>query len=72
MKTTQQTEIKTNWEETIESFDQLDLKPDLLRGIYGNFPLLKSLLLYFKVMVSLNLPLSNPREFFLFLRPKIP
>jgi len=30
-----QTEIKTNWEETVESFDQLDLKADLLRGIYG-------------------------------------
>ena len=29
------TEIKTNWEETVESFDQLDLKADLLRGIYG-------------------------------------
>jgi len=28
-------EITTNWEETVESFDQLDLKPDLLRGIYG-------------------------------------
>jgi translation initiation factor 4A len=30
-----QTEIQTNWEETVESFDQLDLKADLLRGIYG-------------------------------------
>jgi len=29
------TEIKTNWEETVETFDQLDLKADLLRGIYG-------------------------------------
>ena len=34
-KQEQQTEIKTNWEETVESFDQLNLKPDLLRGIYG-------------------------------------
>jgi len=33
-----QTEIKTNWEETVESFDQLDLKADLLRGIYGSYP----------------------------------
>jgi translation initiation factor 4A len=31
----EQTEIKTNWEETVESFDQLDLKADLVRGIYG-------------------------------------
>jgi len=28
-------EIKSNWEETVETFDQLDLKPDLIRGIYG-------------------------------------
>jgi len=27
-------EIKSNWEETVETFDQLDLKPDLIRGIY--------------------------------------
>lgn len=35
MEQKEQTEIKTNWEETVESFDQLNLKPDLLRGIYG-------------------------------------
>lgn len=29
------TEIKTNWEESVDSFDALDLKPDLIRGIYG-------------------------------------
>jgi len=28
-------EIQSNWEETVDSFDALDLKPDLLRGIYG-------------------------------------
>jgi len=28
-------EIKSNWEETVDSFDALDLKPDLVRGIYG-------------------------------------
>jgi translation initiation factor 4A len=28
-------EIKSNWEETVDSFDALDLKPDLIRGIYG-------------------------------------
>jgi len=35
MESQNQTEIQTNWEETVESFDQLDLKADLLRGIYG-------------------------------------
>lgn len=35
MDTKNQSEITSNWEETVESFDQLDLKPDLLRGIYG-------------------------------------
>jgi translation initiation factor 4A len=35
MESQPQTEIQTNWEETVESFDQLDLKADLLRGIYG-------------------------------------
>jgi len=29
------TEIQSNWEETVDSFDALDLKADLLRGIYG-------------------------------------
>lgn len=28
-------EIKTNWTESIENFDDLSIKPDLLRGIYG-------------------------------------
>lgn len=27
--------LETNWNETIESFDDLQLKKDLLRGIYG-------------------------------------
>lgn len=31
----EETEIKTNWEESVDSFDALDLKPDLIRGIYG-------------------------------------
>jgi translation initiation factor 4A len=35
MENKDQTEIQTNWEETVDSFDQLDLKADLLRGIYG-------------------------------------
>jgi len=35
MENKNQSEITSNWEETVESFDQLDLKPDLLRGIYG-------------------------------------
>ena len=32
----EENEIKTNWEESVDSFDALDLKPDLIRGIYGN------------------------------------
>jgi translation initiation factor 4A len=28
-------EITTNWEETTETFDELDLKEELLRGIYA-------------------------------------
>jgi translation initiation factor 4A len=28
-------DMETNWNETIETFDELDLKKDLLRGIYG-------------------------------------
>jgi len=31
----EENEIKTNWEESVDSFDALDLKPDLIRGIYG-------------------------------------
>eukprot|EP01015_Nassula_variabilis_P036245 TRINITY_DN92_c0_g1_i5.p1 TRINITY_DN92_c0_g1~~TRINITY_DN92_c0_g1_i5.p1 ORF type:complete len:396 (-),score=109.22 TRINITY_DN92_c0_g1_i5:123-1310(-) len=30
-----QTELVSNWDKTIDSFDELDLKPDLIRGIYG-------------------------------------
>lgn len=28
-------EIESNWEEKVDSFDELHLKEDLLRGIYG-------------------------------------
>ena len=28
-------DISCNWDETIESFDALDLKEDLLKGIYA-------------------------------------
>lgn len=28
-------EITSNWDESVDSFDALDLKPDLIRGIYG-------------------------------------
>ena len=31
----QGTEMVSNWDETVETFDDLNLKPDLLRGIYG-------------------------------------
>jgi translation initiation factor 4A len=29
------TDIETNWNESVDSFDDLNLKEDLLRGIYG-------------------------------------
>ena len=28
-------EMESNWTETVETFDELSLKKDLLRGIYG-------------------------------------
>ena len=28
-------EIETNWDQVIDNFDAMDLKPDLLRGIYA-------------------------------------
>jgi len=31
------TDIETNWSESVDSFDDLNLKEDLLRGIYGNY-----------------------------------
>jgi len=27
--------METNWNETVETFDELNLKQDLLRGIYA-------------------------------------
>ena len=30
-----ETEIDTNWDECVESFDSMDLRDDLLRGIYA-------------------------------------
>ena len=27
--------METNFDESVETFDELNLKPDLLRGIYG-------------------------------------
>jgi len=41
------TDIETNWTETVQSFDDLNLNENLLRGIYGNF--------FYKVMVIKNL-----------------
>ena len=29
-------DIISNWDEAVDSFDALDLKSDLIRGIYGN------------------------------------
>ena len=28
-------DFKTNWEETVESFDDVGLKEEVLRGVYG-------------------------------------
>jgi len=28
-------DMQTNWEETVETFEELELNPDLLRGIFG-------------------------------------
>ena len=28
-------DFKTNWDETVESFDDMGLKEDVLRGVYG-------------------------------------
>lgn len=35
VKETNEEEMETNWHETVENFDELDLKPELLRGIYA-------------------------------------
>ncbi len=42
------TDIETNWNESVDSFDDLSLKEDLLRGIYGN------LLIYFLTLFHLR------------------
>lgn len=34
-KKVEEIEIESNWEEKVDSFDQLNLREDLLRGIYG-------------------------------------
>ena len=34
-KKAEEIEIESNWEEKVDSFDQLNLREDLLRGIYG-------------------------------------
>jgi translation initiation factor 4A len=34
-KKAEEIEIESNWEEKVDTFDQLNLKEDLLRGIYG-------------------------------------
>ena len=32
-------DLETNWTESVDNFDALELKSELLRGIYGNsFP----------------------------------
>lgn len=34
-KKTEEEEIVSNWEEKVDSFDELHLREELLRGIYG-------------------------------------
>jgi hypothetical protein len=29
------TDIVSNWDESVDTFDALELKPELIRGIYG-------------------------------------
>jgi len=35
MESTQTQEITTNWTESVDTFDDLGIKEELLRGIYG-------------------------------------
>jgi hypothetical protein len=48
------TDIETNWSESVDSFDDLNLKEDLLRGIYGNF-IINFLLLLFRDHFNYNI-----------------
>jgi len=48
------TDIETNWSESVDSFDDLNLKEDLLRGIYGNF-IINFLLLFFRDHFNYNI-----------------
>ena len=34
-KKEEKVEIESNWDKSVQKFDNLDLKEDLLRGIYG-------------------------------------
>ena len=34
-ETVESQNLETNWDESVETFDELNLKPELLRGIYG-------------------------------------
>ena len=31
------TELKNNWTESVETFDQLEIKEELLRGVFGTY-----------------------------------
>ena len=59
-KTPITTDIETNWTETVQSFDDLNLNENLLRGIYGK--------IFIKVMVMKNPLLFNKKVQPLFLR----
>ena len=52
-KTPITTDIETNWTETVQSFDDLNLNENLLRGIYGK--------IFIKVMVMKNPLLFNKK-----------
>ena len=56
--------MESNFDESVETFDELNLKPDLLRGIYGYGFVNQIYLEVSMVTVSKNLPLSNKKPFF--------
>ena len=64
-------EMESNWEETIETFDELNLKKDLLRG--KNITKYNYLIIQeFMVTVLKNHHQSNKRPSFLLFKEKIP
>lgn len=40
-------ELKNNWTKSVETFDQLEVKKGLLRGIFGNYLFFNGFIRYF-------------------------